>query len=120
MTSRFKSAGAAALLGESLRVAREKALISRLALARELCVDRSQISKIERGQMLMVSANVQKLCKRLGVRTDPFVAKSLDVPNLLESRAYRIQALLGEGAQSDSVVNQLFDALEAFARASNA
>lgn len=116
MTCRLKSSSAAEALGESLRRARERRKMSRLELANRTGVHRSQISRIERGRVLFVSHNVQKLCTHLRVRPDQFLSQ-VTTSQDLEGRLLRLNALLGGRQRGDAAVTQLLEALEAFAEA---
>ncbi|RUL70526.1 helix-turn-helix domain-containing protein [Dyella choica] len=117
MAIRFKSAADAAALGASLRLARERRKMSRAKLEKRINVDRSQISRIERGQILLVSTNVQKICTYLRVQIEPYVGQSTDDRASLQSRLIRINSLLGGRQGGDGAVSQLLNALEAFAEA---
>jgi transcriptional regulator with XRE-family HTH domain len=117
MTIRFKSEADAKALGASLRLARECRKMSREMLEEKLSIDRSQISRIERGKMLLVSANVQKICVFLRVRIDPYVGQPSSDPASLQGRLLRVNALLGGRQSGDVAVSQLLSALEAFAEA---
>lgn len=117
MTLRLKSEVAAQALGSCLQRARERRKITRLALAHELNIDQSQISRIERGQMFFVSHNVQKLCTFLNVHSGLFVDQSSEGPASLHIRLLRLNALLGGQQNGDAAVSHLLDALEAFAEA---
>lgn len=91
--------------------------MSRASLEKKLGIDRSQISRIERGQIIFVSNNVQKICTLLRVEIDPYVGQPTDDREFLQSRLIRINALLGGRRGGDVAVSQLLSALEAFAEA---
>jgi transcriptional regulator with XRE-family HTH domain len=118
MPLRLKSDAAAKALGSYLRRAREGRRMTRLALAHELSIDQSQISRIERGRMSFVSQNVHKICTFLDVQPSPFAAETSAAHASIHGRLLRLNALLG-GQQNgdDAAVNKLLDALEAFAEA---
>ena len=120
MTIRLKSKSAAEALGESLRKARLRRKLSSRELAEKVGVDRSQISKIEHGRILLVSHNVQKICTFFGVRLEPFVGETTVDPAVLESRLLRLNVLLGGRQEGTAAVKQLLDALEAFAESYSA
>lgn len=117
MAIRFKSEVDAKALGASLRLARERRKMSRADVEKRLGIDRSQISRIERGQILLVSSNVQKICTLLRVGIEPYVGQPTDDREFLQSRLIRINALLGGRRGGDVAVSQLLSALEAFAEA---
>lgn len=89
--------------------------MTRLDLEKQLDVDRSQISRIERGQMLLVSTNVQKICTYLRVRLESYIGQPTNDRSPLQRRILRINALLGGTERGDAAVSQLLNALEAFA-----
>lgn len=104
MAERFKTFGDALRLGARIRKARMDAGLSLLFVADQTGVDPGQISKIERGMMVTLSPNVQKICtflrvpvfsgrgpkSGLGARVDALIAVA---PNCEEGIAKLIGAI---------------------------
>ena len=108
MAERFNTSDDARRLGQRLRNARENKGLTLLNVADNVHVDHSQISRIERGQMITLGTNVQKLCKFLGV------IPSVGAPGPAYSDlGARIDALVAALPASESAIVRFIDAMEA-------
>ena len=67
--------------------------------------------------MLFVSQNVYKICTFLNVQPSLFIDQTAVDHASLHDRLLRLNTLLGGQQNGDAAVNQLLDALEAFAGA---
>jgi transcriptional regulator with XRE-family HTH domain len=62
-----------AVLGETLRQAREKAGVTQVELAKRLKQTQSYVSKLERGAVRLDFVQVRRICLALGVAFPGFV-----------------------------------------------
>lgn len=69
MAERFKTLDDAARLGARMRLARKSKGFTLNYVAERTGVDAGQLSKLERGQMVLLSKNVQKICNFLRIPT---------------------------------------------------
>ena len=108
MTERFNTSDDAKRLGQMLRKARKKKGLTLLGVADKVDVHHGQISRIERGQMIMLGKNVQKICKFLEVV--PLIGTSGSAHSHLGAR---IDALVTALPASESAIVRFIDAMEA-------
>ncbi len=107
MTKRFNTSDEAKRLGQRLRSARKSKGLTLTNVASKAHVHHGQISRIERGQMVTLGKNVQKICKFLGV------PPPLGAPEATRSRiGARIDALVHALPASEPAIVRLIDALE--------
>jgi len=115
MASRFPHSEDAAKLGTRLRQARLMRNLTQQALSEETGIERSQISKIERGRARTLNENVQGLCNFLSIpSSDGPEANSADI-QLLGLLA-RLQTLATDAPQLRPAIDAALGALEAIAR----
>ena len=108
MAKRFNTSDDAKRLGQMLRNARKNKGLTLISVAGKVHVNHGQISRIERGQMIMLGKNVQKICKYLGV------APTTDASGPTSSRlGARIDALVTAIPASESAIVRFIDAMEA-------
>jgi len=115
MPASFKSPSDALVLGAAIRAARLELGLTQESLARRSGVERSQISKIERGQNAGLSQNVQLLCNQLGLShrwVDPGSSSTR-----LGARVERVAARSPHWAR---VIANFVDVVEAAQQASSA
>lgn len=108
MAQRFNTSSGAADLGFRIREARVSAGITLVQLGAKSGVDPGQISKIERGKMVTLSRNVQKICTLLGVGVDPLPIREFASSPV----AQRIDALIATSCFSERTLSKLVAALE--------
>lgn len=108
MAQRFNTSSGAADLGFRIREARVSAEMSLVQLAAKSGVDPGQISKIERGKMVTLSRNVQKICTLLGVEVDLLPIREFASSPV----AQRIDALIATSCFSERTLSKLVAALE--------
>lgn len=108
MAKHFNTSDDARRLGQRLREARKNKGLTLLDVADKVHVHHGQISRIERGQMITLGKNVQKICKFLGV--PPLIGAPGPVRSHLGAR---IDALVTALPASESAIVRLIDAMEA-------
>jgi transcriptional regulator with XRE-family HTH domain len=102
------NASASKKTGDALRQARIRHGLSLLQVESLMGIDHSQISRIERGQFVRASKNVQKLCKLLNCQLPGVNSNEAPGP-LLE----RISALVERRPQDALLISRFLEALEA-------
>jgi transcriptional regulator with XRE-family HTH domain len=107
MAEQFNTSEDAERLGQRLRNARENKGLTLLGVAKKIHVNHGQISRIERGKMVTLSKNVQKLCKFLAIH--PSIGTQGPVRSHLGAR---IDALVSALPASTPAIGRLIDALE--------
>lgn len=107
MAERFNTSDDAKRLGQKLRNARKSKGLTLLGVADRVHVHPGQISRIERGQMVRLGKNVQKICKFLEVV--PSVGTSGPIRSHLGAR---IDALVTALPASESAIVGFIDAME--------
>lgn len=108
MAKHFNTPDDAKRLGQRLREARKNKGFTLVNVADKVHVHHGQISRIERGQMITLGKNVQKICKFLGV------PPSIGAPGLASSHlGARIDALVATLPASESAIVRFIDAMEA-------
>lgn len=107
MAQRFNSKLDAQLLGRRLRAARKARGETLISLAVATGVHHSQISRIERGEVVTLNKNVQKICEFLNETDDPFLLAA--APTL----GQRVDRLLLAAPENEEVLRVLVEALEA-------
>jgi transcriptional regulator with XRE-family HTH domain len=105
MAERFKTPDDAVQLGARMRAARKALGLTLTSLAKETGVDAGQLSKIERGQMVTASTNVQIACAFLQIS----VANE-NVPPTLAGR--QLDKLVANLPNSDPAVARLVGAIQ--------
>jgi transcriptional regulator with XRE-family HTH domain len=109
MAQRFNSPSDAVAFGDRLRAARVEARMTLVDMQEAVGVDHSQISRIERGCAVTMSANVQKLSKWLRVALPVSGAASGG------DLARRVQALARSTPAAADALAAMVNALESLA-----
>ncbi|RDY66716.1 XRE family transcriptional regulator [Lysobacter soli] len=105
MAERFKTPEDALRLGARMRAARSEARFSLTYVADQTGVDPGQISKMERGLMVTLSPNVQKICTFLHVPAFPGQVRKIGLGT-------RIDALIAGAPSSEAGIAKLIGAIE--------
>lgn len=115
MGKKFNSALDAAALGRQIRQARLSKGFSLVQVAQAVCVDHSQISRYERGQMSSVGNNLQKICTFLQID-----AQAVQCPLARTSLGRKVDELLNVAPGYEPAVAKLVEALEGLLAAAQA
>lgn len=107
MGRKFNSAQDASVLGGQIRQARLSKGLTLVCLGRAVNVDQSQISRYERGQMISVSKNLQKICTFLQINDDPDRFSTAST-----SLGRKVDELIRLAPECEPAVMKLVDALE--------
>lgn len=107
MADRFHSKESAVRMGRLIREARRRKGKTLQSLAIEANVHHGQISRIERGHMIMATCNVQKICTLLGVDLSLGVSESSN-----SDLGLKIDALLIMHPATREPISRLVTALE--------
>lgn len=108
MASRFTLADGGKVVGAKLRQARLMLGITQKELAKRTGVERSQISKIERGSARTINPHVQMLCIYLHIDTDGRDTQ----PEAVTSLGERLQRLAERSPELMGVLSAFIDVLE--------
>lgn len=108
MAERFKTPGDAIRLGARIRAARKAQELSLVDVSTRTGVDAGQLSKLERGLMVTLSKNVQKVCTFLRV---PVITG--EFPQTSAGR--RLDELIAALPRTESSVTRLVAAIEEIA-----
>lgn len=106
MAERISTPGGPKALAQQIRAARETLGLSVTEMANAAGVERSRLSKIEKGEFQTMNAAVQKMCKFLAISRrsgDPGAAASLDA---------RLQRLSASCPEAVAAIGTLVAALE--------
>jgi len=114
MGRKFNSAQDASVLGGQIRQARIDRGLTLVSLGRAVRVDQSQISRYERGQMISVSKNLQKICNFLQINDDP---SRFSVAST--SLGEKVDELIRLAPEYEPAVMRFVDALEALLTATH-
>ena len=98
-------------LAVDLKVFRRRSGLSQVEVAHLLGIDRSQLSKFERGTRQPSMEHVTILCLIYGMRTPEFCVAAL--PQFEDVLVGRLQKLLGENDQPSPALTRLVRKLEA-------
>lgn len=93
-------------LGRRIRSARKEHGLTQEMLGEKAGVDHSQISRIEHGQNVRVSANVQKLCDFLQI-----AVRAEGASAVLEDVGLKVKLLIQEWPQSEQLICDILDSL---------
>lgn len=107
MRRKFNSPQDASVFGGQIRRARLGKGLTLVELGRAVSVDQSQISRYERGQMISVSKNLQKICKFLQINDDPDRFSMAST-----SLGQKVDELIRLAPECEPAVMKLVDALE--------
>jgi len=110
MAERIATSNGAWLLGQQIASARKNLKKSQENLAASAGVERSLISRLERGHFKTLNGSVQKICTVLGL--DP---RNLGGDQRLEVMLRRITALSTKNPQLLVAIDGMLDALESAA-----
>lgn len=105
MTHRFNSRAEAELLGKRIRDERVSRNLSLIGLGKLSSTHHSQILRIERGEMVTANKAVQRICTALGISIH-------DAQNTGLTPAARIERLLSNSPEFESLVTRLIGELE--------
>lgn len=95
------------LLGSQIKVARKKRGMSLKILGEKAGVHYTQISRMERGEGVLLSKNLRKICEILQVPI-PLVSGPLVSDDLPQ----KVQDLINAWPQSEQLIRSVVDALE--------
>jgi transcriptional regulator with XRE-family HTH domain len=111
MAVRFKSFDEAKSFGASIRSTRKMKHETLEGLASRIGVHYSQISRVERGQAVTISTNVQKICKYLKLKI-PEQRTSKASRSSVNAMCRRIKALTAISPAHAGIIESVLDAIE--------
>ncbi|HEC1609938.1 TPA: helix-turn-helix transcriptional regulator [Pseudomonas aeruginosa] len=108
MAQRFNSKLDATMLGRRLRKARKSKGMTLTSAASAAGVHHSQLSRMERGEMITANNNLQKICKYFDEPYEKYL-----VPSSSLSLGERVDQLILDSPENEPALRRLVEALEA-------
>ncbi|EKJ8514541.1 helix-turn-helix domain-containing protein [Pseudomonas aeruginosa] len=110
MAQKFNSKPDISTLGIQLRKARKARGMTLTSLSEEVGVHHSQISRMERGEVVTANKSLQKICKFLGVAFERYLEPASSL-----SLGERVEQLLRVSPENEPALRKMVEALEILA-----